>query len=63
MRILDDYGSSNRLRIVNRLLEFFFSDVLDVFVDRQDNVFARLRLLLDALKPLLSRINGNQHVS
>jgi len=46
VRILDDHRPRNRLRIVNRLLELLLRDVLNILVDGQDKVLARLRLLL-----------------
>jgi hypothetical protein len=39
--IFHDHRAGNRLRVVNRLIQFFFGDVLNVLVDGQDQVLAR----------------------
>src|SRR5208337_145768 len=45
------------------LIEFLLGDVLNVFVDGKDEVFARLRLFLDVGKPLPARVDRDEHFS
>ena len=61
MRILHDHRACNRLRVVNRLIEFLLCNVLNVLVDGQDKVFARFRLLLHVGEPLPPRIDRDEH--
>ena len=63
MRVLDNHRAGDRLRIVNRLLKFFLSDVLDVLVDGQDKVLARVRLRLDIGEPPPFRVDRDEHLS
>ena len=63
MRILDNDGAGNRLRVFDRLFEFAFDDVLDLLVDGQHQIVAGLGLLLDAREPFLAGIHGNLHAA
>ena len=63
MRVLDNHRAGDRLRVVNRLLKFFLGDVLDVLVDGQDKVLARVRLRLDIGEPPPFRVDRDEHLS
>src|SRR5258708_527654 len=63
VRILHDYCAGDRLRIVNRLVQFFFSDVLNILVDSKNYILAGLWLLLYVGEPLAARIDGDKHLS
>src|SRR5215467_5016946 len=61
VRVLNDDGAGNSLCVVDGLFEFFFSDVLDVLIDRQDNVLTGHGLCLDIREPLLAGVDRNEH--
>src|ERR1700721_3080775 len=63
MRILYDHGAGNRPRVMNRLLQFLLGNVLNILIDSQNEIFARLRLLLDVGEPLSPRIHRDGHFS
>ncbi len=63
MGIFHDHRAGNCLRVVNRLIQFFFGDVLNVLVDGEDHVGAGLRLLFDVGKPLPAGVDGDKHLS
>ena len=49
--------------VVHGLLEFLLDDVLDFFVDGEDNVVAGVGLALDAAEPFAARVHGDQHLA
>ncbi len=49
-RILDDHGSSNGLRVLHALIQFFFGDVLDRLVDGQNQVLSWIRRAFHAVE-------------
>ena len=57
MRILDNHRPRDSLRVVNRLLQFLLGDVLDILVDGQDEVVARVGLRLHIGEPLPARVD------
>ena len=63
VRILDNHGAGNRLRVMNRLIEFLLSDVLNIFVNSQDEVVSRVGLSLDIREPLAAGVDGDKHLS
>ena len=48
---------------MNRLVELFFGNVLDVFVDGQDEILARFGLGLDIGEPLFAGVDGDEHLA
>ena len=47
--------------LLHRRFQFALRDVLDLLVDGQDDVLARLGLLLDAAKPFAVGVHRDQH--
>ena len=62
MRILNNHRPRNRTRVRDRLLQLLLRDVLNILVDRQDKILARLRLLLHVREPLPTRIHRDNHL-
>ena len=48
---------------MNCLIQFLLGNVLNILVDGQHKILARLRLLLDIRKPLPARIDRDEHLS
>ena len=48
---------------MHRLFEFALRNVLDILVNGEDQVLARLRSLLDAREPLLARVHRDRHLA
>ena len=55
-RIFDNDGSGDGLRLLHRNFELPLGNVLDLLVDGENDVFARLGLLLNTAEPLLARV-------
>src|SRR5207244_7565000 len=61
MRILNDNGASFRARLLHRPYQLALSNVLDLFVQRENDVFTRLRLLLHAAEIFAAGVDRDQH--
>ena len=61
MRILHHNCAGRGVSFRHRGFQLTFGDVLDLLVDCQNHVFARIGLLLNAAKPLAAGVHRNQH--
>src|SRR5215468_11280966 len=49
--------------LLHGCVEFALGNVLDLFVDRENNVPARIRLFLDASQPVMVSVHRDQHLA
>ena len=61
MGVFDDHRAGFGVGLLHRGFQFALSDVLDLLVDGENNVFSRLGLLFHAAKPFLVGIDRDEH--
>ena len=63
LRILHNDGARLGMGLLHRRFQFAFRDVLDFLVDGQNDILARIGLLLDAAKPFAAGVHRDQHAA
>ena len=62
-RILHDHGAGDRVGIFNGLFQFSLGNILNFFVDGENQIVARLGFFLNSGEPLLAGVDRDLHAA